>query len=194
MTAADTIWWDSRIGPRHARITTRADRLWSWSMLLPMCNLVQLVKRRVCRSLVIWTRAGNRQFVRAGMSILIERYPYLDVAAPAGDSHFVWFISAADSGVLSAQFGVAEPPALGRIFLDNGVVLSQNGGFAGRIGLHAASAGGPSLLTVYVKCGLSRLPSAAPLPGSIRRKNDGRFFYADELVAEALASALDPAR
>jgi hypothetical protein len=32
------------------------------------------------------------------------------------------------------------------------------------------------------------------LPKSIRRKNDGRFFYADEPVAEALAALLDYAR
>jgi hypothetical protein len=193
MTGGDALWWDARLGPWHARIASRADRLWSWSVLLPMCHLVQLAKRRFCRPLVIWARADNGQFVRAGMSILIEQYPYLDVSAP-NESHFVWFISAADSGVLSSRYGVSDPPALGRVLLDNAIVLSQNAGLSGRMGLHAAAAGGAGLLTVYVKCGLLQLPATAPLPTSIRRKNDGRFFYADQSVAEALAALLDPSR
>jgi hypothetical protein len=74
VTAGYALWWDTRLGPRHARIASRADRLWSWSMLLPMCDLVQLAKRRFCHPLVIWANADNGQFVRAGMSILIEQY------------------------------------------------------------------------------------------------------------------------
>jgi hypothetical protein len=193
MTAGDALWWDTNLGPRHARIATRADRKWRWSVLLPMSHLVQLAKRRFCRPLVIWAKADNGQFMRAGMSILIEQYPHLDVRTP-GDSYFVWFISAADSDVLSAHFGVSDPPALGRVLLDNAIVLSQNAGLSGRMGMHAAVAGGPDLLTVYSKCGLLRLPEAAPLPKSIRRKNDGRFFYADEPVANALTALLDYAR
>jgi hypothetical protein len=162
-------------------------------MLLPMCHLVQLAKRRFCRPLVIWAKADNGQFVRAGMSILIEQYPYLDISTPS-ESNFVWFISSADPGVLTSYLGVSDPPALGRVLLDNAMVLSQNAGLFGRMGLHAAAAAGPGLLTVYAKCGLLRLPVTAALPKSIRRKNDGRFFYADEPVAEALVALLDSAR
>jgi hypothetical protein len=49
-------------------------------------------------------------------------------------------------------------------------------------------------LKVYERCGLSNLRADAPLPAYVRRKNDGRFFYADERRAEMLATALDPAR
>jgi len=193
MTASDALWWDTRLGPKHARITTRADRLWSWSVLLPMCHLVQLAKRRFCRPLVIWARVDSGRFLRSGMSILIEEYPYLDIDYP-GSSHFVWFISAADAEVLSSDFGMSHAPALGRVLLDNAIVLSQNAGFAGRIGLHAATAGGDTLLKVYGRCGLINLPAKAALPPYVRRKNDGRFFYADEPAAEALAALLDPSR
>jgi hypothetical protein len=126
------------------------------------------------------------------MSILIESYPYLDVTTPAL-SHFVWFISAADSSVLESDFGMSQPPALARLLLDNAIVLSQNAGLKGRMGLHAA-AGGEVLTDVYRHCGLLRLPATAPLPASVRRANDGRFFYADNEVAEALAAALDASR
>ena len=138
-------------------------------------------------------RTDNGRFLRVGMSIMIEDYPYLDVAHP-GDSHFVWFMSAADAGVLTSEFGLSHPPALGRVLLDNAIVLSQNAGFKGRVGLHAAAAGGDALLEVYARCGLLRLPPAAELPAPLRRPNDGRFYYADEAVAEALAAVLDARR
>lgn len=184
---------DSRLGPKHARIASRADRFWPWSVLLPMCHLVQLAKRRFCRPLVTWARADNGRFLRVGMSILIESYPYLDVTTPAL-SDFVWFISAADPSVLQSAFGMSQPPALARLLLDNAIILSQNAGREGRIGLHAAAAGGEVLTNVYRHCGLLRLPATALLPASVRRPNDGRFFYADNEVAEALAAALDASR
>jgi hypothetical protein len=193
MNANDALWWDTRLGPRHARIAARADRFWSWSTLLPLCHLVQLAKRRRCRPLVIWARADNNRFLRTGMSILIENYPYLDVRRP-DLSYFAWFISSADSGVLQSDFGMSHPPALARILLDDAIVLSQNTGLGGRVGLHAATAGGKALLKVYERCGLSNLRADARLPAYVRRKNDGRFFYADERRAEMLATALDPAR
>jgi len=193
MTASDALWWDARLGPKHASMAARADRFWSWSVLLPLCHLVQRAKRRYCRPLVIWARTDEGRFLRSGMSVLIEGYPYLEVEHPGG-SHFVWFMSAADAGVLATQFGMSHPPALGRVLLDNAIVLSQNAGLAGRIGLHAAAAGGDALLVVYDRCGLTRLPATAALPLSVRWPNDGRFFYADELVAEALAATLDASR
>ena len=193
MTARDAFWWDARLGPTHAQMTGRADRFWSWSVLLPLCHLVQRAKRRYCRPLVIWARTDNGRFMRVGLSILVEAYPYLDVDHP-GESHFLWFMSAADPGVLTTEFGMSQPPALGRLLLDNAIVLSQNAGLGGRIGLHAATAGGDGLLTVYDRCGLLRLPATKPLPPPIRRANDGRFFYTDEGLAELLAAALDPSR
>ena len=127
------------------------------------------------------------------MSIVIEEYPYLDIEHP-GESNFMWFMSAADAQVLAAEFGMSHPPALGRVLLDNAIVLSQNAGLEGRIGLHAAPAGGDGLLVMYGRCGLMRLPATAVLPPAVRRRNDGRFFYADERVAETLAVALDASR
>jgi hypothetical protein len=193
MVAADAAWWDARLGPKHVRMNSRADRFWPWSVLLPMCHLVQLAKRRHCRPLVVWARADNRRFLRVGMSILIEEYPYLDVSVQA-DSVFVWFVSAADSTVLQEEFHMSHPPALGRVLLDNAIVLSQNAGTLGRLGLHAAPFGGSSLVNLYERCGLLRLPEQAPLPEGVKRKNDGRFLYADEVRAESLAALLDPRR
>lgn len=190
MIARDARWWDARMGPHHVRIAARADRLWSWVGLLPACHLIQLSKGRQCRPLVVWARADNGQFLRVGMSILIERYPNVDINAP-GDANFVWFMSAADKDVLVRHFQMSNPPSLGRVLLDNAIVLSMGAGLLGRIGLHAAAAGGKNLLDVYARCGLLRLPAAAALPGAFKRRNDGRFFYADDSTADTLAQKLD---
>jgi hypothetical protein len=193
MVSADAAWWDARLGPKHALLPSRADRFWPWSVLLPMSHVVQLAKRRYCRPLVIWARNDAGRFMRVGMSILIEAYPYLDTARTL-DAHFVWFMSAADSNVLQADFRMSQPPALGRVLLDNAIVLSQNAGLEGRIGLHAAAAGRDALVNLYRRCGLMQLGSRATLPVGVSRRNDGRFFVADEVRAEAMAAMLDPSR
>ena len=74
MSANDALWWDSRMGPKHAAMSARADRFWSWSVLLPLCHLVQRAKGRFCRTLVVWARTDSGRFLRVGMSILIEEY------------------------------------------------------------------------------------------------------------------------
>jgi hypothetical protein len=193
MLAGDAAWWDTRLGPKNARSRARADRFWSWSVLLPLCHLVQLAKRRYCRPLVVWARTDSGRFLRVGMSIFIESYPYLE-AERGVDSYFVWFMSAADSALLHAHFDMTHPPALGRVLLDNAIVLSQNAGLGGRIGLHAAAAGGDTLPSLYAACGLMNLAVTAQLPADVKRKNDGRFFVADETRAESMAALLDPRR
>jgi hypothetical protein len=37
--------------------------------------------------------------------------------------------------VLKSDFGMTHPPALTRVLMDNAIVLSQNSGLDGRIGL-----------------------------------------------------------
>jgi len=185
MTAADAWWWDVNVQTRLVLLPGRADRLWSWTTMLPACMYVQLSKGRRCRPLVVWAYADSGRLVRAAMSILIERYPHLDVRAP-GDAYFIWFMSTATDTIL-ARFGVSNPPSLGGTCIDNTLVLSVNDGCAGRLGLHAAPAGGAKLLNYYT-ARLLQLPAAQPLPPPIRRRNDGRFFYADDARAALLLS------
>ena len=103
-------------------------------------------------------------------------------------------VASAAPDVLKSDFGMSQPPALGRLHLDNSIVLSQNSSLGGRIGLHAAAAGGETLLKVYAGCGLTKLPASSALPPAILRQNDERFFLTDEAQAEHLAAMLDPSR
>ena len=182
-----------RLQPYHATKSDRADRFWSWSILLPACHLVQLAHRRYCRPLVVWARADNGRYVRVAMSILIEAYPHLDITDP-GEATFAWFLAAADAKRISEEFGVSHRPSLGRVLLDNAMVLSVSAGFEGRIGLHAAPSGAQALVDLYRACGLLQLPAGVALPDPIRRDNDGRFFYTDAATAETLVTRLDACR
>ncbi len=193
MTGRDAAWWDSRVQPTIALSSGRADRHWFWLAMLPVLLLHQLSKGRRCRPLVLWAYADDGRLVRAAMSLLIERYPHLDVALP-GFAHFLWLVSSAPDSIL-ARFGVLDPPSLGRVSVDTSMVLSENDGFAGRIGLHAAPSGGPRLLKLYgTDCGLLQLSTTAALPAAVRHSNDGRFFYTDDARAEILLLAGDASR
>lgn len=193
MTGRDAAWWDARVQPTIALTAGRADRLWLWSAILPTFLLHQLAKKRRCRPLVLWAQRDDGRMVRAAMSFLIEGYPHLDVAH-GGLAHFLWLVSAAPETILN-RHGVSDPPSLGSISVDASMVLSENAGHAGRIGLHAAPLGGARLLKLYgTSCGLHQLPAIAALPPEVRRANDGRFFYADDACAQALMLAGDSHR
>lgn len=188
MTARDAIWWDARVQPTIMGISDRADQLWLWSSLLPLTHLSQMAKGRRCRPLVIWTAADNGRFVRSALCIAIERYPHLDVTGPR-EAHFVWFLAVAPDSVLQG-LGISSPASLGQVALDCAMVLSLNAGLGGRIGLHAAPGGGSRLLTYYLNtCRLLQLHSTAALPRSIKKANDGRFFYTDDPVADNLMTS-----
>lgn len=192
MTTGDAAWWDARVQPRLVNRVDRADRFWSWLVMLPMAHLFQASQGRPCTPLVIWAYTPQNTLVRAAMAILVERFPRLDVQN-GGEAVFTWFISAAPGDVLGI-FGVTDPPSLGKILVDLGIVLSMNDGNYGRIGLHADPAGGLRLNAFYGgQCGLLNLPSAATLPRPLRR-NDGRYFYTDDAVGGALLAMLQPWR
>lgn len=154
--------------------------------MLPMLLLHQLSKRRRCRPLVVWGRADNDRFMRVAMSFVIERFPHLNSGLQGLESHFLWFVSAAPTEVLDT-LGMTDPPSVGRIVIDASMVLSWNADLSGRIGLHAAPAGGDKLLHFYENtCRLRRLSAGEKLPSGVRRRNDGRFFIADDVVAQSL--------
>lgn len=193
MTGQDAIWWDAKVVPEISKEQGRADRFWVWSAMLPALLLYELAKGRKCRPLVIWAYTDRGGLVRAAMVFGIADYPHLNVSE-AGLAHFLWFMSSAPDRVL-ARYGVSDPPSLGAIGIDNAMVLSENSGHNGRMGLHAAPGGGNRLLTFYSKrCRLEKLSKDAPLPTAIRRKNDGRFFYADASRASSLMAERDDHR
>lgn len=192
MSWQDAAFWDTHIQPYIVRAEEiRADRYWSWNVLRQVFPLSQRVKNRRCLALTTFVASRAGDAVPAAMHLFIERYPHLD-AAVGRAATLVWFISAAPDEALLA-LDVAVPPSLGRICIDNAIVASMNLGMDGRIGLHCARAGGDELMEFYAKgCRLINLPIGVKLPA--RKRNDGRYFIADEALAETLAQDFDAQR
>jgi hypothetical protein len=192
MSWQDAAFWDMHVQPSIlGSREKRADRYWSWNVLRQIFPLSQRVRNRRCLALTTFVanRAGDA--IPAAMHLFIERYPHLDVreSMPA---ILVWFISAASDDALLA-LDVAVPPSLGRICIDTAIVASMNLQTEGRIGLHCARAGGEELMDFYTRiCQLHCVPIRARLP--VGERNDGRYFYTDEALAESLAQNFDPLR
>lgn len=191
MSMEHAVIWDLRIQPLILSGPVRADRYWSWALLRSVFPIAQYAKRRRrCLALTTLIRNQSGQAVPAAMSLFIEGYPYLP--ATGQESVFVWFISSAPETAL-AHLGVQMIPSLGRILIDTALVASINMGLEGRIGLHCTAAGGDRLRNFYLNhCKLNNLPQDATMP--IGRANDGRFFYADEILADSLVQELNPYR
>jgi hypothetical protein len=79
--------------------------------------------------------------------------------------------------------------SLGRILVDAALVVSFNRGNDGRACLHADPQGGKELLARFEHdYGLAKLPANLQLRSV--RKNDGRYFYTDEALAQRLVARL----
>jgi len=191
MRTGHAMLWDRRIQPFIAARADRADRMWSWTALRTFFPLAQFVHGRRCVAHCVFVRNNLGQAVPAAMSLLIETYPHLVQGGPLYAT-FAWFLSTAPDTALAA-LGVAITPSLGRTCIDIAITSSFNAGHDGRIGLHAAPAGGERLIWFYEEhCGLLRLTATAALP--VPQANDGRFFYADSACAARLAAEFTPWR
>lgn len=192
MTLEHAYYWDRRIQPEIRKANpARADRLWKWKAMWATFPLAQRLKGYNCLGWTILMPNDDDEIVTAGMALLIEDYPHLP-AYTTKEAVFTWFIAAAPDDALKKQ-KVNAIPSLGQILVDTALTSSYVLGTQGRIGLHCASAGGDRLYQFYLKkCGLMPIPQHAPL--SVKRKNDGRFFYTDEALGRILRVQMDSLR
>jgi hypothetical protein len=131
------------------------------------------------------------------MSLLVERYP--DLHDPERESVFLWYLSPAPEEFFQSGRGrVLEcfPKALMAVGMDMAITHSYNVMRRGRVGLHAAPKGGQALFDWYsdpARGGMISIPPAGRLAGGWRR-NDGRYFYHDEITAFTVSRRLDSLR
>jgi hypothetical protein len=193
---ADIAWWRDNIEPRLAQIQPRrADADWRWTWIAALVRLGGT--RRQARVYTVATEAGGRRAVCALMALLErERYPLDD----AREAAFVWYLSVAPAQLLHFFLPRDSVPVLlGQGCLDGAVERSLVVGHGGRTWLHAAPAGGDTLLDWYLrKCGMALVPAtvdALPgLAGLPTRQNDGRYLYFDEPAARSFHDRFQPYR
>lgn len=191
MTFAHAHIWHHYIQPHIRSDAARADRYWPWPLLHSVFPLAQRLKGFRCTGMTTLVPNQYGDAVPVAMNLFIERYPHL----PAGtdkEAVFIWFICTAPTNALIAM-NVQSQPSLGRVCLDTAMVASNNLGLEGRIGLYSAQAGGPRLITYYrKKCKLIQIPGTDAV--SVKRANDGHFFYTDEERAALLIAEHAPLR
>jgi hypothetical protein len=198
MTARHARLWDLTFAPRIlVGSESRADRFWSWSVLRVMGPQWQQLKGYRCRALSVLmdvTKPGTNKSVElpVGMMLFIEQYPHA-VKGDGDRATFAWLVAAAPKDAMK-DLGFNKRPSLGRILVDTAMGHSEAHGLDGRMWLHCAPAGGDRLLGFYANsCKLLNLPKTELLPVT-RRRNDGRYFYSTESLAQTLLQELSGLR
>ena len=193
MSQADADYWHKYVQPdiRNLAASGAPDAQWNWSSMRRWLPLVELLRSRRAPAFTVWAEGSNNRAVPISMILLSEGYSALD--DDSKQCVYIWFMGAAPEATMRQRFGMQIIPKLGRVLIDIAVTQSHNLGYGGRIGLHAAPAGGQKLVDMYRNFGLNLLPSSARLPAYIR-SNDGRYFYLNELQAGKWSNSLNSYR
>jgi len=179
-------WMTSVHDPYISGMAERADSTWRWNRIAKIVFGVGALRKP--RMLQLCARGSNFPL---GMVAILEneRWP----GDPRKPAVFVWYLSAAPPRAVMDQGG---QKALTAATLDIAVTISLNGPAEGRLWLHAAPAGGETLMDYYLKRGLEPIPRNAIIPGSMiaPRDNDGRYFKLTEESAITLSQKMEKYR
>jgi hypothetical protein len=179
--------WDRDIQPVIRRMD-RIDAPWKWSTLYLRSLFLELSAGRRLGFLQLVTPGTAGAPFPLGQILLADGFPY-----PPDDTlacAFLWYLAGAPNGAVVAA-GATPCKAILAALVDAAIQFSYLAGYDGRICLHASPAGTEAqraqLLERYARLGLKR--SSERRIGRLRR-NDGRYFYADEQAAKLLSSNL----
>ncbi len=170
----------------------RLDRNWNWPRLVRWLNTVELLAGRNTAFFQINVNTSLGSAFPVGQIFVSDGYPFFpDQRQP---SIFLWFLAAAPADALRAG-GLPDDLKLMRPLVDAAIQFSFQRGYDGRLTLHAAASGDRrndiDLYTKYEK-GVALIPyGKRSFLISWLRRNDGRYFYADEKCALDLTAKLD---
>ena len=191
----DAVYWHQNIHlPFIATSPTfRLDRHWNWPRLVFWTYIIEKLMGRNTAFFQINVATPSGNALPVGQLLVSDGYPFF----PRLDepSIFLWYLAAAPLTALHHHKISADFKLL-RVLVDIAIQFSFQRGYDGRLTLHAASSGvAAEDKNLYDKyCAIGLTPYAPHLPIRYVRRNDGRYFYADELSASRLSAALDPLR
>lgn len=185
--------WHHTIQPFIAR-TDRLDRQWNWPRLISNLGLLERLALRNPVFLQINVPDPNGNAVPVGQVFISDGFPYFP--RHRENSVFLWYLAAAPKDALVAN-RVAPDLKLLSPLVDLAIQFSFQRGYSGLLALHAATSGNASndyvLFEKYEK-GAGLIPVKRSLFVSLFRRNDGRYFHADEQRALDLSKKLDNLR
>src|SRR5437868_2793405 len=176
--------WDRHIQRPWIAGTQRIDADWSWRRNYLRSALLETAVGRRLAYLRLVAPAADGSAFPVGQVLLADGYPY----PPDRDRPcvFLWYLAGAPPQAAAAA-GVTSYRGVLSALVDCAVQSSYIRGYAGRLCLHA-SPDTPDrraeLMERYRGIGL-KLWNGGWFAGWFRR-NDGRYFYADEALAAKL--------
>jgi hypothetical protein len=194
----EALFWDKNVQP-YIQAQNRLDATWRWPSLFSRYGKLESLSGRAVSLFQIGIPTSIGTEAPLGLMLLAENYPFLQ---GVGDSVFIWFLATSPTQAL-AKLGVtySKPEMLLPALIDTAIQRSIELGYEGRIGLHAAPNPGDqkrhtSLYTNYRDTArLKALPKSTKvnlsLGRALRVPNDGRYFFANEKLAQALSNSLD---
>lgn len=185
--------WDRDVQLPWISATNRIDSKWRWRTLYLRSTLLEIALGRHLAYLQLTTPMPNGEVFVLGQVLLADGYPFpTDRSKPCV---FLWYLSGAPH---EAALAAGIPPVKGllRALVDSTIQFSYMRGYAGRISLHASPTGTAEqqdeLLQRYENVGLY-LFEQGKWAGWFRR-NDQRYFTADEELSVSLSLTLDTFR
>ena len=185
--------WDRDVQAPWIARTNRIDSNWSWRKNYLRSALVETAVGRELAYLQVLTPAANGNAFTVGQVLLSNGYPY----PPDRDLPcvFLWYLAGAPLDAAAAA-GVPAYKGVLAALVDAAIQFSYIRGYGGRVCLHASPAGTDAqrtdLLERYRRVGLK--PWSGGLFAGWFRRNDGRYFFADEALAPKLTARLDAYR
>ncbi len=184
--------WHNVIQPLIAT-TDRLDRHWNWPRLVDNFGLLERLALRNTAYLQINVADPNGNAVPVGQVFVSDGFPYFP--RHREPCVFLWYLAAAPAAALRAN-QVPSDLKLLRPLIDLALQFSFQRGYLGRLTLHAATSGDRAkddvLCAKYEKARL--IPIKKSRFVSWFRRNDGRYFHADEQRALDLSEKLDNLR
>ena len=185
--------WDRDVQAPWIARTNRIDSDWSWRKNYLRSALVETAVGRELAYLQLQTSAANANAFTVGQVLLSNGYPYPpDRGLPCV---FLWYLAGAPPDAATAA-GVPSYKGVLAALVDAAIQFSYIRGYDGRLCLHASPAGTDAqradLLERYHRIGLK--PWNGGWFAGWFRRNDGRYFFADEALASKLTQRLDAYR
>jgi hypothetical protein len=195
-TLEDARYWHQIVQPFITQATpTRLDRHWNWPRLLSWTRVLERLAGRNAVFLQLNAETTTGDAFPIGQVLLSDGYPFFPDQRQA--SVFLWYLASAPPEALRA-YGLHQDLKLMRPLVDIGVQFSLQRGYAGRLTLHAAASGNRAAdgeLYDKYESGVGLVPyGPARWRVTLFRRNDGRYFYADEARALYLSKRLDHLR
>jgi hypothetical protein len=184
--------WDRDVQAPYIAGSDRIDARWRWRTLYLRSLALEMAAGRRLAYLQLVTPTASGGAFPLGQLLLADGFP-----CPPDDRRscaFLWYLAGAPEAAVRAA-GAEPRKAILAALVDATIQFSYLAGYDGRICLHASPDGTAAqqreLAERYERAGLQRTTETRI--GRLRR-NDGRYFYADEQTAMLMSNKLQAFR